>query len=374
MRFVVSILILFILFSINSNESYAQDSYVPPPMFGGARVVEDDPAYKNSKTPDIKQEAPLSQPAPTTQPQKKNKLVIPRAEKIDTIIEKAPVRTKPIKQKPVIKTVKPKKLAPKPSSIKPNPKPKKEVVIPKKLERVEPLTEVIQKVQPEIPSTQTIITPSTIEVLEPEVVKEIEVEKIKLSSPPKKLEPIDLIQKVKPTSQGIVKGPKTMPAIKKKDVEAEVLYAPKTKEPANLIDRAQEKEIIEEKSKVKKVEPSPDYTLPKFKILADGSRKLHMVFEPNDKTANDNHRYAIQEMILPRLKENKELRLRLESYASKQNNSLSGDRRISLSRVMALRKFLLDNAIEANRLDIRSLGAQTNTHPMDRVEIHILKP
>ena len=196
------------------------------------------------------------------------------------------------------------------------------------------------------------------------------------------IEPIDLIKKQeaknkpKPTSQGVVKGPKTMPAYKKQSVESEVLFEPETKKAANLLDRVQKKQIDDEI--VTTDEPlqgnlTESFNLPDFNILPDGGRKLNITFTENQQTLNLEQINALNLLIKPALN-NKNNRLRLESYASLQDESISGDRRIALKRAMAIRKHLLSKQpIEPNRIDIRSLGAQTDVQPMDRIEIFVLK-
>ena len=46
----------------------------------------------------------------------------------------------------------------------------------------------------------------------------------------------------KTNSQGVVKGPKVMPAVKKQGVETEILFAPNDDKQVTLIDRAQPKQ------------------------------------------------------------------------------------------------------------------------------------
>ena len=195
------------------------------------------------------------------------------------------------------------------------------------------------------------------------------------------IEPIDLIKKqtAKPKSafQGVVKGPKTMPAYKKQSVETEVLFEPETKKATTLLDRVQKKTGDDDVKRT--AEPSPEgltqaFDLPDFNILPDGSRKLNITFTENQQALTPKQINALDKLITPTLNNNKNNHLRLESYASPQDESISGDRRIALTRAMAIRKHLLSNEeIEPNRIDIRSLGAQTDVQPMDRIEIFVLK-
>ncbi len=196
------------------------------------------------------------------------------------------------------------------------------------------------------------------------------------------IEPIDLIKKQtakpKSTFQGVVTGPKTMPAYKKQNVESEVLFEPEINQTPNLLDRVQKKKVNNE-TEISK-EPSQaglteSFELPDFNILPDGSRKLNITFTKDQQALTPEQVNALNLLIKPILNDNKNNRLRLESYASPpQGKSLNGDRRIALIRAMAVRRHLLLNQkIEPNRIDIRSLGAQTDVQPMDRIEIFALK-
>jgi len=44
-------------------------------------------------------------------------------------------------------------------------------------------------------------------------------------------------------------------------------------------------------------------------------------------------------------------------------------RRLSLSRALAVRAFLIDQGVRSTRLDVRALGDKTGDGPADRVDI-----
>lgn len=306
------------------NSSDTLEGYVPPPMFGAPRPIP--PKQNNVK--------------PTTLP------------KLSTPVENIPTPEQPDER---IKTTP--KVEPKPASKKvESKKTESKLVIPIK--------------KPEHPKEKFEAKP---EEKLPEI-GIIEKNKVKPG-----IEPIDLIKKSKPAAQteGIVKGPKTMPSNKKQNVESEVLFEPKNLKQIDLIDRVQkkdDKENVQNPEQDKIIEPkNPNFDLPKFSVLADGQRKLNIIFAENQKDLADEQIYTLQKLILPLLKENKATRLRLESYASPQGQNLNGDRRLALSRAMAIRDLVLNSKIDAHRLDVRSLGAQTDVQPMDRVEIYIVE-
>lgn len=331
------------LLAMMPNPTLAQDgapikNYVPPPMFGAPR-----PVPPKKVLPPTAKLPSLSLPAP----------------KEDPVVKKIePPKVVPKKEEPKIEE--PKVVAP-PKKPEPAPMPEQAPVpIP------EPIKEKVI-----IPETGTIEKPLVKQGLEPidlikkEKSKENPAEKVEPPAPPPQ------------PSQGVLTGPKTMPSVKKQNVETEVLFEPKNDKPVDLIDRAQKQSESEQQAEEEKKPEAainisnlnPDFILPNFNVLADGSRKLNLVFQAQQSELQPEQQYTIEKLILPLMKENKVLRLRLESYASPQEAGLNADRRIALTRVMAVRELVIATGISANRLDVRSLGAQTDIQPMDRVEI-----
>ncbi len=355
---ILRLILISILFLTFPNTGNAQDNdlegYTPPPMFGAPRVEE--PAYGGNE-PATQTPAPVKKTQPIKVAPKQHTKTTAKPviiEKIDSKAVKVQPSPKLVPAKPnVKKQVKQKPVAPK-------------VVIPKKAPRVQPIVEILQYAQKPKPVEQVAPITDAIKSKPKPDVKQTQ-----------SLEPIDYINKQKATSQGIVKGPKTMPAIKKQGVESEVLFAPEVKKPSNLLDRVQQtfskkKKVVEIAPEDKILKPTTNYDRPKFNVMADGNRKLNLIFAPTDMILGNDNGYAVQELILPLLKENQSMRLRLESFASPQEESITGDRRVSLARVMSMRQYLINNGIEASRFDVRSLGADTQTQPMDRIEIYLI--
>jgi len=62
-------------------------------------------------------------------------------------------------------------------------------------------------------------------------------------------------------------------------------------------------------------------------------------------------------------------RLQVRAYAANTaGDGGSGARRLSLTRALAVRQYLIDKGIRSTRIDVRALGAPTEGTP-DRVEI-----
>ena len=73
--------------------------------------------------------------------------------------------------------------------------------------------------------------------------------------------------------------------------------------------------------------------------------------------------------LAQQLREEEGQRLRLEAYAANYDQDMSGSRRLSLSRALAVRAFLLDQGIRSTRMDVRAIGRSATGQPADRVDI-----
>jgi len=73
--------------------------------------------------------------------------------------------------------------------------------------------------------------------------------------------------------------------------------------------------------------------------------------------------------IVPHLTESDNRRLAVHAYASGEDGSKSSARRISLSRALAVRAFLMDNGVPPTRVDVRALGLETDRKPLERVDL-----
>lgn len=64
-----------------------------------------------------------------------------------------------------------------------------------------------------------------------------------------------------------------------------------------------------------------------------------------------------------------ESRLQLKAYAEGRGNDTSKARRLSLSRALAVRSFLIENGLRSTRIDVRALGIARDGGAPDRVDI-----
>jgi outer membrane protein OmpA-like peptidoglycan-associated protein len=64
-----------------------------------------------------------------------------------------------------------------------------------------------------------------------------------------------------------------------------------------------------------------------------------------------------------------DMRMQIRAYAGTDEGGQSSARRMSLSRGLMVRSYLLDKGIKATRLDVRALGSETDRAPVDRVDL-----
>ncbi len=73
------------------------------------------------------------------------------------------------------------------------------------------------------------------------------------------------------------------------------------------------------------------------------------------------------------LNQNEIFRLQLKAYAADQGGSASHARRLSLTRALAVRSFLIENGVRSTRIDVRALGNKSKTGKSDRVDVLLVK-
>lgn len=92
-------------------------------------------------------------------------------------------------------------------------------------------------------------------------------------------------------------------------------------------------------------------------IFSTGSAKL-------DKTAS-----VKLNRVASALNADATLRVQLEAYANAAQGSVSQARRLSLSRALAARSFLIGKKVRSTRIDVRALGNKFGDEAADRIDI-----
>ena len=70
------------------------------------------------------------------------------------------------------------------------------------------------------------------------------------------------------------------------------------------------------------------------------------------------------------LNEDETLRVQLLAFASGDGDEANAARRLSLSRALVVRGYLIDQGIPSTRMQVRALGNKYESGPPDRVDIH----
>ena len=82
---------------------------------------------------------------------------------------------------------------------------------------------------------------------------------------------------------------------------------------------------------------------------------------------------ATLRVVASRLAADPELRLQLLAYAAGGADEASKARRLSLSRALAVRSFLITEDVRSTRIDVRALGNKTQESPADRVDLALVR-
>lgn len=79
------------------------------------------------------------------------------------------------------------------------------------------------------------------------------------------------------------------------------------------------------------------------------------------------------ESVITTLSKNEDLRVRLHAFAKTPDGNKNAARRLSLSRALAVRSYLMDKGIRSTRMDVRALGNQSDGAAADRVDVTVVK-
>ena len=72
------------------------------------------------------------------------------------------------------------------------------------------------------------------------------------------------------------------------------------------------------------------------------------------------------------MKADKSMRVQLLAYASADERSEAKARRLSLSRALEVRSYLIGKGVASTRMDVRALGNQAPSGSPDRVDLTLI--
>lgn len=76
--------------------------------------------------------------------------------------------------------------------------------------------------------------------------------------------------------------------------------------------------------------------------------------------------------VISKLNADESQRVQLMAYAAGDDLTSSKARRISLSRALSVRSYLIENGIRSTRIDVRALGDKAENDPKNRVDVNLV--
>lgn len=103
---------------------------------------------------------------------------------------------------------------------------------------------------------------------------------------------------------------------------------------------------------------------------ADGVVKV--IFNNDDTKLSADGQTAL-ESVLEKLAASEKLRVQLMAYAAGSDLTSSKARRISLSRALSVRSYLIEKGVRSTRIDVRALGDKGEGEPKNRVDVNMIE-
>jgi len=103
--------------------------------------------------------------------------------------------------------------------------------------------------------------------------------------------------------------------------------------------------------------------------LAPG-RAMQIMFKATASKLPDTAKAGLK-TLAAKLKGQPALRLQLMAYAGGESLSSGKARRLSLSRALSVRSYLIENGVRSTRIDVRALGNKTAEDPLNRVDVTV---
>ncbi len=105
--------------------------------------------------------------------------------------------------------------------------------------------------------------------------------------------------------------------------------------------------------------------LPPAAALAE---QIRVLFQDGSAELSDDAKRRLS-AVATALQENPTGRIQLLAYATASSDGASRARRLSLSRALAVRAYLIEQGVRSTRMDVRALGDKIGDGPADRVDI-----
>ncbi|MDE0811014.1 MAG: OmpA family protein [Alphaproteobacteria bacterium] len=100
---------------------------------------------------------------------------------------------------------------------------------------------------------------------------------------------------------------------------------------------------------------------------------MQLLFDDGQSTFADRMAAPLRDLVKG-LQKDENRRVQLLAYATSQEGNTSKARRLSLSRALAVREYLMAQGIVSTRMDVRALGDRSKSGPANRVDVMIQVP
>jgi outer membrane protein OmpA-like peptidoglycan-associated protein len=97
-----------------------------------------------------------------------------------------------------------------------------------------------------------------------------------------------------------------------------------------------------------------------------------LIFKQGGSNLSDQAKKTLDSLSIE-LKAKPNSRMQVKAYAGEPSLSSSKARRLSLSRALSVRSYLIKNGIRSTRIDVRALGNKTSVGAPNRVDLNIIK-
>ncbi len=183
----------------------------------------------------------------------------------------------------------------------------------------------------------------------------------KPAAPAKPVEPMKPVAKVEP--------PAPPPAVAKPVVKKVAPPPPPSSTPPAAPKTVMPTEKPKPESKPAAKEQA---ALPPPAETVKAGRALRVKFDPKASKLPTSAKADLK-ALAKKLKDKENLRLQLMAFAGGKELSPSKARRMSLSRALSVRSFLIESGVRSTRIDVRALGSKTTEEPVNRVDVNIVE-
>lgn len=352
--------------------------YVPPPMFDDTPAVMVRPKTDNGYI--VEPKTSPKPPAPTTPVEAPRPPVIVPRVSVDPDSGRAPAAqpVKPAAPAPV------KPAAPKAPSLVIEPT-KAPTPPAKKPDMMKP---IVEKKPSEKSEKEVYIKRDKPKAAAPEEAKKQDVSETKAPPPPSGMDNAPMPAARVKHGGSVVTGPKTMPAVPTEDVDNQVLFNGDDDAPSQtILERHQSetrKKRQEEKKRIEAAKPVPPPVKEDAAPAAAKTRtfeengqdaiKRSLPMQPGQISLSPPLAQQIAADVMQELgtESKKGWRIQIRAYAAPHGAGLSSDKRIALSRALALRSTLITQGVAPDKIDVLADGLENSGD--ERIDLYLYGP